>query len=263
MLTNQTTEKLTTMKLHGMVDALQKQADTPELKSLSFDDRFGLVVDAEYTSRENIKLATRLKQARLRHAACFEDIDLRTRRGLDRTVLAQLSLCKWVSEGINILIDGPTGIGKSYLACALAQKACRCGFTSAYFRAPRFFQELTVSRLTNRYSRYLSKLAKIDVLVLDDFGLAPVTEEQARDLLEVVDDRCGKRPMIISSQLPPDNWYGTIPSATIADAILDRIIHSSHKLHMKGKSCRRDPLKTEENSNEIADCPIDTESDSI
>lgn len=252
MLINQTIEKLTAMKLDGMAEALCKQADTPDLKSLSFDDRFGMLVDAEYTAKENSKLAMRIRLAKLRHSASFEDIDLRTRRGLDRTVLAQLALCKWVPEGINILIDGPTGIGKSYLACALAHKACRSGFTSIYFRAPRFFQELTVSRLANRYSRFLSRLAKIDVVVLDDFGLAPITDEQSRDLLEVVDDRCGKRPMIIASQLPPDNWYGTIPSATIADAILDRIIHSSHKLHMTGKSCRRE-------NGISADFPMDTQ----
>jgi DNA replication protein DnaC len=261
MLTNQTIDKLVTMRLEGMVDALQKQSGTPELSSLSFDDRFGLLVDAEYTARENSKLAARVKQARLRHAACFEDIDLRNRRGLDRTVLGQLSLCKWVPEGINILIDGPTGIGKSFLACALAHKACRSGFSSVYFRAPRFFQELTVGRLANRYARVLSKLAKIDVLVLDDFGLAPLTDDQARDLLEVVDDRCGKRPLIIASQLPPENWYSLIPSATIAEAILDRIIHSSHKLHMTGKSCRRNVLKEDKITDQIADSTIDTEQD--
>lgn len=252
MLMNQTIEKLGVMKLEGMIEALHKQAGTPELKSLSFDDRFGLIVDAEYTAQENASLSKRIKSAKFRHSANFEDIDLRTKRGLDRTVLTALSLCDWVLKGINILIDGPTGVGKSYVACALAHKACRSGYTSMYFRAPRFFQELTVSRLANRYSRYLSKLAKIDVLVLDDFALAPLTEEQARDLLEVVDDRCGKRPMIIASQLPPDNWYGTIPSATIADAILDRIIHSSHKLHMTGPSCRRGRVVS-------ADFPMDTE----
>jgi len=159
---------------------------------------------------------------------------------------------------INVLIDGPTGIGKSFLACALAQKACRSGFSSSYFRAPRFFQELTVSRLTNKYARLLRKLAKIDVLVLDDFGLAPLTDDQSRDLLEVVDDRCGKRPIIIASQLPPENWYSTITSATIAEAILDRIVHSSYRLHMTGKSCRRGEFKQHE-GDPIADSPIDTD----
>lgn len=251
MLVNQTIEKLGAMKLDGMIEALQKQAGTPELKGLPFDDRFGLIVDAEYTAKENAKLSSRIKSAKLRHSASFEDIDFRSRRGLSRSVITALSLCDWVPKGINILLDGPTGIGKSYVACALANKACRSGYTSMYFRAPRFFQELTVSRLKSRYSSLLSKLAKIDVLILDDFALVPLTEEQARDLLEVVDDRCGRRPMIIASQLPPENWYGSIPSATIADAILDRLIHSSHKLHLTGKSRRADGIH--------ADFPMDNQ----
>lgn len=239
MMTHQTIEKLSTMKLHGMADALAKQADTPELNQLSFDDRFGLLVDAEYSTRENEKLKTRLKQASLRQNACLEDVDLHSARGIDRTTLALLSQCNWVTEGLNVLIDGKTGVGKSYLANALAQKACRNGFTALYFRAPRLFQELTVSRISNRYSNLLKKLAKVDVIVLDDFALAPITDEQSRDLLEVVDDRVGKRPIIIASQLPPENWYGAIPSATIADAILDRIIHGSHKLHLTGETRRK------------------------
>lgn len=243
------------IKLLGMVDALKKQEGTPELNSLSFEDRFGLLVDAEFTSRKNEELAKRLKQAGLRQSACFEDIDLHNNRGLDRTTVTQLSLCKWVSEGTNILLDGPTGIGKSYMATALAHKACRNGFTAKYFRVPRFFQELTVHRLKNRYSSLLNRLAKIDVLVLDDFGLAPMTDEQSRDLLEVVDDRVGKRPLIIASQLPVENWYEAIPRATIADAILDRIIHSSHKLKMRGKSCRGSVKNKGDN---IADSPIDS-----
>lgn len=241
MLTNQTIEKLILLKLDGMVDAIRKQADSPELRSLSFDDRFGLLVDAEYVSKENASLRKRLKQANLRQSACIEDIDFQT--GLDRTTVTLLSQCKWVTEGTPILIDGKTGVGKSYLATALAHKACRCGFTALYFRAPRLFQELTVKKLSNTFSRFLKTLEKIDVIVLDDFALAPITDEQSRDLLEVVDDRAGKRPMIIASQIPPDNWYSTIPSATIADAILDRIIHGSHKLHLSGESRRKNKGK--------------------
>ena len=243
MLIHQTIEKLVVMKLQGMADALAKQSDTPELAQLSFDDRFGLLVDAEYTARENDKLKTRIKQASLRQNACFEDIDLQ--RGLDRTTLTLLSQCSWVTDGINILIDGKTGVGKSYLATALAHKACRSGFTALYFRAPRLFQELAVSKLGNRYTRFLKKLEKVDVLVLDDFALAPITDEQSRDLLEVVDDRAGKRPLIIVSQLPSGKWHGAIPSATIADAILDRIIHGSHKLHLEGESRRKNRKKDE------------------
>ncbi|MGI0133364.1 MAG: IS21-like element helper ATPase IstB [Candidatus Micrarchaeaceae archaeon] len=248
MMTHQTIDKLITMKLQGMADALVKQSDTPDLKQLSFDDRFGLLVDAEFSARENEKLKTRLKQASLRQNACFEDIDLHSPRGVDRTTLLLLSQCNWVTEGLNILIDGKTGVGKTYLATALAHKACRSGFTALYFRAPRLFQDLTVSRLGNRYSNFLKKLAKVDVVVLDDFALAPITDEQSRDLLEVVDDRAGRRPIIIASQLPPDNWYGAIPSATIADAILDRIIHGSHKLHLSGDT-RRKPKPKDEQQN--------------
>jgi DNA replication protein DnaC len=254
MLTNQTIEKLLAMKFNGMVDALEKQADTPELGSLSFDDRFGLLVDAEYTNRENTRFGSRIKTANLRLSACFEDIDIDSKRGLDRTVMAALSTCKWIDESINIAIDGKTGTGKTYLACALAHKACRSGYSVMYFRTSRFFEALVVSRLNNRYSQYLEKLAKVDVLVVDDFALAPLTEEQARDLLEVVDDRFGKRPLIIASQLPPDNWYGAIPSATMADAILDRIINGSQKLHLSGPSRRKN--KTGIDS---ADSPMDTD----
>lgn len=238
MLNNQTIDKLSLMKLDGMLQALEQQETMPQSKKLSFDERFGLLVDAEFTSRENIKLATRLKQAGLRQAACFEDIDFRSSRGLDRALLSQLSLCDWVSKGLNILISGSTGVGKSFLACALAHKACLRGYSTRYFRAPRFFQELTVSRLKNNYSTFLNRLAKIDVIVLDDFGLAPMTEEQSRDILEVVDDRSERRPVIIASQLPMDNWYSAIPSATIADAIMDRIIHGSYKLQLTGGTLR-------------------------
>jgi DNA replication protein DnaC len=244
MLTHQTTEKLIVMKLEGMADALAKQQDTPELTQLSFDDRFGLLVDAEYTARENENLKTRLKQASLRQTACFEDVDMQ--RGLDRTTLTLLAQCTWVRDGINVLIDGKTGVGKSYLATALTHKACRSGFTALYFRAPRLFQELAISRLSNRYARFLKKLAKVDVLVLDDFALAPISDEQSRDLLEVVDDRVGKRPLIFVSQLPPGQWHGAIPSATIADAILDRVIHGAHKLHLEGESRRKNRKKKED-----------------
>lgn len=254
MLNNQTIEKLYTMKMLGMIDTLKIQEETPEMKSLPFQDRFGMLVDAEFTARENSGLEKRLKQAGLKLSACFEDIDLHVNRGLDRTTISQLALCKWVTEGINILLDGPTGIGKSYVSTALAHKACRQGFTAKYYRVPRLFQDFAVSRLKNRYSQLLNRLAKIDVIILDDFGLAPMTDEQSRDLLEVIDDRVGKRPVIIASQLPLEDWYEAIPRATIADAILDRIIHSAHKLKMRGKSCRPGLAKKQD---KCADSTID------
>jgi DNA replication protein DnaC len=238
MLNNQTMDKLVSMKLDGMIQALEQQESLPETRQLSFDERFGLLVDAEYTSKENFKLADRLRKASLRQAACFEDIDFRSNRGLDRTLLTQLALCNWVEKGMSILISGATGVGKSFLACSLAHKACLRGYTAKYHRTPRFFQELTVSRLQNKYSTLLNRLAKTDVLVLDDFGLAPMTEEQSRDMLEVIDDRSERRPVIIASQLPVENWYSAIPSATIADAIMDRIIHGSYKLQLTGGTLR-------------------------
>jgi DNA replication protein DnaC len=237
MMTYQTIEKLAEMKLSGMAEAMRTQMESPELRNMSFEDRFGMLVDAEYSTRQSTELNKRIKQAQLKQSACIEDIDFQ--HGLDRTTMLLLSQCGWVTEGIPILIDGKTGVGKSFLSTALAQKACRCGFTSLYYRAPRLFQELTVKKLTNKYTNFLSKLEKIDVLVLDDFALVPMTDEQSRDLLEVVDDRAGKRPMVIASQIPPDKWYGAIPSATIADAILDRLIHGAYKLHLTGESKRK------------------------
>jgi DNA replication protein DnaC len=244
MLNNQTIDKLSSMKLDGMLQAFEQQESLSETKKLSFDERFGLLVDAEYVSRENTKLTERLKKAGLKHAACVEDIDFRTSRGLDKAVLSQLSQCNWVLKGLNILVSGKTGVGKSFLACAVTHKACLRGYTAKYFRAPRFFQELTVSRLQNKYSALLNRLAKIDVIVLDDFALAPMTEEQSRDMLEVIDDRSERRPVVIASQLPVDNWHSAIPSATIADAIIDRIIHSAYRLELTGGTLRDPKNKT-------------------
>jgi DNA replication protein DnaC len=245
MLNNQTMDKLSSMKLDGMLQALEQQESLSETKKLAFEERFGLLVDAEYMSRENTKLTERLKKAGLRHAACFEDIDFRTSRCLDRALLSQLSQCNWVSKGLNILVSGSTGVGKSFLACAVTHKACMRGYTAKYFRAPRFFQDLTVSRLQNKYSALLNRLAKIDVIVLDDFALAPMTDEQSRDMLEVIDDRSERRPVVIASQLPVDNWHSAIPSATIADAIMDRIIHGAYRLDLKGGTLRDQKNRTQ------------------
>lgn len=250
MLNNPTTDKLLELKLSGMLKALKQQEDMPELAKLSFDERLGLLVDAEYTERETSKLAQRLKVAKLRHAACIEDLEFDQTGGLDRRMIGQLSACNWIKEGLNILITGKTGVGKTYLACALAQKACRLGFTTSYMRAPRFFQELTVSRVNGSYSRLLARLAKFDLLVLDDFALVPVTEEQSRDLLEVTDDRCGKSSLIVAAQLPVDNWHQTFANKTLADAILDRVVHQSYKLSLEGESKRKNKRKKDRSTNE-------------
>ncbi len=231
MLSNPTIDKLRALKLEGMIHALEHQVETPELHKLSFEERFGLIVDWEFSEQESAQLEKRLRIAKLRQSACIEDICFEPPRGLDRSLIAQLSTCKWVQDGLNILITGPTGVGKSYIACALAHKACRASFTSWYVRAPRFFHDLTLSRLNGTYSKVLARLAKVHLLILD--------EEQCRDLLEVVDDRCGRKSSILISQFPVEKWHQTMANATIADAILDRLVNSSHNLCLKGNSMRK------------------------
>ncbi|MBX9690958.1 MAG: ATP-binding protein, partial [Cyanobacteria bacterium] len=185
MLNNPTIDKLLELKLLGMAEAFKQQVQLPELAKLSFDERFGLIVDAEFSDRDNAAFRRSLKTAKLRQEACIEDLDFDPSRGLDRKLVAQLSSCTWITQGLNVLITGKTGVGKSYVACALAQKACRMGFSTVYLRAPRFFQDLTVARIKGSYSRHLQALAKTQLIVLDDFALVPITEEQCRDLLEV------------------------------------------------------------------------------
>lgn len=240
MLTNPTIDKLRSLKLSGMINALLHQAETPELHKLSFEERFGLIVDWEFSQRESTKLEQRLRTAKLRLSACIEDITFEDARSLDRSLIAQLSTCKWVEQGLNVIISGATGVGKSYLACALAHKACRSSFTACYVRAPRFFHDLTVSRLNGTYTKALARIAKIDLLLLDDFALVPITEEQCRDLLEVTDDRCNKKSTIFISQIPHEKWHQTMANATIADAILDRIVNSSYDICLKGPSKRKE-----------------------
>jgi DNA replication protein DnaC len=243
MLNNPTVDKMLELKLNGMVRALKQQQEMPQLSKLSFDERLGLLVDAEHTEREGVKLSQRLKTAKLRQSASIEDVDFELARNLDRKLVAQLANGAWLKEGLNVLITGPTGVGKSYLSCALAQKACRLGFSTSYLRAPRFFQELTVARLNGSYTKLLAKLAKLDLIVLDDFALVPVSEEQSRDLLEVTDDRCGRSSIILVSQLPVDNWHQTFANATLADAILDRVVHESYRFALDGDSIRKKKKK--------------------
>lgn len=239
MLQNPTFEKLRALKLPGMIDALEHQHETPDLHKLSFEERFALIVDWQFSQQETQNLEKRLRSAKLRQAACIEDINFDAPRGLDRALLAQLSTCKWIKDGLNILITGPTGVGKSFIACALANKACRTSHSVMYIRSPRFFHDLTLSRLKGTYTKALERLAKIDLLLLDDFALVPITEEQCRDLLEVVDDRCNKKSTILISQVPVESWHQTMANATIADAILDRLVHTAHSLCLKGTSMRK------------------------
>lgn len=239
MLTHPTLEKLQALRLTGMARAFEDQQQLPEVDSLSFEERLGLLVDREMTDRENRRLKTRLKQARLRQQAALEDIDFRRPRGLDKSLMAQLASCHWLAQHHNILITGPTGCGKTFLACALAHKACREGYTVRYLRLPRFFQDLQIAKGDGRYSKLLTALAKIDLVVLDDWGLAPLADEQRRDLLELLEDRHGLRSTLVAAQLPVDKWHAQIGDPTLADAILDRLIHNAYKIPLKGDSMRK------------------------
>jgi DNA replication protein DnaC len=232
------------MGLTGMVRAIQQQNELKDVQTMSFEDRLALLIDAEFSERETIQFGKRLKTAKLRDQACLEDIDFRGNRGLDKRLVAQLADGRWLNEHLHVLITGKTGVGKTYVACALAQKACRLNYSALYFRAPRFFQELTVARLKGTYQMFLNRLKKFNLLILDDFALVPITEEQCRDMLEVSDDRAGSGSFIISSQLPVKDWYQTFANATLADAILDRVVHGSYRLDLMGPT-RRGPKEQE------------------
>jgi len=239
MLNHPTLEKLHELNLHGMLAALREQTNMPGCESLGFEERLGLLVDREATDRENRRLTTRLKQAKLRQSATIEDIDYRHPRGLDKAAVLALASCKWIQKHQNCIVTGPTGAGKSYIACALAHKACREGFSVLYQRIPRMFQELAVARENGRYPRLLSAYAKTGLLVMDDWGLSPLTDEQRRDLFEILEDRYDLRSTLVTSQLPIAKWHGLIGDPTLADALLDRLVHNAHKLTLKGESMRK------------------------
>ena len=239
MLTHPTLDKLQALRLTGMAKALEEQLQMTGLEELSFVERLGLLVDREMTDRENRRLKDRLAKARFRQAAAVEDVDLRTPRGLDRSQFLALCSCQWVTQHLNVLITGPTGAGKSFLACALAQKACREGFTALYHRLPRLLSELSTAKADGRYPKLLSSLARTDVLVLDDWGLHPLTDSHRRDLLEILKDRYGNRSTVVTSQLPIAAWHDAIGDATLADAVLDRLVHNAYELQLKGESRRK------------------------
>jgi DNA replication protein DnaC len=241
MLTAPTIEKLQTLKLSAMVTAWTEQQQNAELTALGFDERFGLLVDAEWLARENKRLARALQEAKLKLPhACIEAIDYPARRELDKAIIRQLATCRWVQEHQAVLVTGPTGTGKSFIACALAQQACRKGYRAYYRRASRLFDDLRLARADGTYGRLLGKLARTDVLVLDDWGLAPVHDQERRDLLEILEDRYGTRSTIVTSQLPPTQWHEHIGEPTLADAICDRLLHNAHRLVVKGPSRRKE-----------------------
>ncbi len=239
MLTYPTVEKLKEMRLKGMANAYEDQMQTPDIASLCFDERLGLLVDREQTERENRRLKTRLTNAKLKQQASMEDIDYSDKRKLDKAQLLDLGSCRWLKEHNNLLVTGGTGAGKTYLACALAQKACREGFTSLYLRLPRLFGDLTIAKGDGRYSKLLMRYSKVDLIILDDWGISPMTGENRRDLLEILDDRYEKKSTLITSQLPVDKWHRYLEDPTLADAILDRVVHNAYRVEMGGESIRK------------------------
>ena len=239
MLTQPTIDKLHAMKLGAMAKAFIDQIQTPDMASLSFEERFALLVDCQMTDLENRRMMNRLKNARLRINACIEDLDCKQGRGLDRAAVMSLALNLWVKHHHNILVTGPTGVGKSYLACALAQKACRDGHSTLYQRAPRMLHELALSRLDGRYAKLFAPLGKCEVLILDDLLITPMSKEEQREILEIVEERYDRKSTIVTSQLPLKDWHSAMQDPTLADAILDRLVHNAHKLELKGESMRR------------------------
>jgi len=246
MLNEPTNEKLQALRLTAMLAAWQEQASHSEMAQLGFDERFGLLVEAEWLHRDNQRMARNLREAKLRLSqATIEDIDYSARRELDRAQIRQLATCRWVTEHQSVLISGATGTGKTFIACALAHQACRHGHRTLYRRTSRLFDELTLSRADGTYTRLLAKLARCEVLVIDDFALAPLDPQQRQDLLEVLEDRHAVRSTIVASQLPTQKWHAHIDDPTLADAICDRLLHNAHRLVLKGPSRRKRETNSE------------------
>ena len=247
MLIHPTLEKLQTLRLAGMLKAFCEQLQMSDIHNLGFEERLSLLVDRELTERENRRLSTRLKKARLRQSACLEDLDVKPSRGLDKALVLSLAACTWIARSLNVLICGPTGVGKSYLACALAHKACLEGYSTLYLRLPRLFEDLRLAKADGRYGKLMLGYAKTDLLILDDWGLTAMTDPQRRDLLELLEDRYGRRSTIVTSQLPVSAWHEAIGDPTLADAILDRLVHNAHKIELKGESMRKHAISLDQN----------------
>jgi DNA replication protein DnaC len=244
MLTEPTLEKLHALRLSAMAAAWMAQQKDPEAGGIGFDERLGLLVEAEWIHRENKRLDRRLREAKLKLGqACIENLDYPAARKLDRALLRQLATGRWILEHQNLVITGATGTGKTYLACALAQQACRQGFRTLYRRASRLFEEMALARADGTYTRVLGKFARIDVLVVDDWALTPIREVERTDLLELLEDRYGLRSTIMTSQLPPERWHDHLADPTLADAICDRLLHNAHRIALHGPSRRKEAME--------------------
>ena len=240
MLTHPTLDQLRALKLDGMARALEEQRTQPVCQDLAFEDRLGLLVDRERHWRDSRRLDRLLRVAKLKHAdACLEDVHYSPGRGLDKRLVAALSAGDWIRQAQSVLITGPTGVGKTWLACALGQHACRQGFPVLYQRVPRLTEALRIAHADGSFGKLLAHLARIDVLILDDWGMTPLDQAARHDLLEVIDDRTTNKSTIITSQLPIDHWHAWLNDPTVADAILDRLVHRSHRLALKGESMRK------------------------
>ena len=244
MLNNATHDKLSALRLNEMAHAWQEQQRLADHDALTFDERFGLLVDAQWLGRENRRLQRSLKEARLRLTqASLEAIEHRPQRPLDKAQLRQLATGRWIAEHHNVAITGPTGTGKTFIACALGHQACRTGYRVLYRRVPRLFEELTLAHADGSYTRLLARFARANVLVLDDWGLAPLSDSDRRDLLEICEDRYGMRSTILTSQLPIEHWHDHLGEATVADAICDRLLHNAHRIVLTGPSWRKENVQ--------------------
>lgn len=248
MLNTPTLDKLQNLKLRGMLQAFKEQQQSPEYQSLSFEERFGLLVDREAVERDNRRLQTRLKQAAFRQKSCIQDIDYSLQRGLDKSLVLALSSGQWIHKHLNVLITGPAGVGKSFLACALGHQACMQGYSVRYLRLPRLLPELELARAEGNLLKRLNQLARVDLLILDDWGLAVLKDQDRRNILEILDDRHNQKATLFASQLPVDQWYEVIGDATLADAILDRLIHNAYKITLNGESVRKTQAELTRNS---------------
>lgn len=240
MLEQPMIDKLEAMRLHGMVEALRRQQQQPESAELSFGERLALLVDHQWNWKENQALARRLRLAKLRAKSCPEEIDYRTPRGLNRSVIRALTQdSAWVRNHQNLFVIGPCGVGKSFVACALAQKACRDGYSALYYRATALFRDLAIARADGSLRGLLARLGRVDVLVIDDWAMAPLGESERRDFWEICEDRYQTRSTMLTSQLPVSKWHGQIGDPTVADGILDRLVHNAHQIEMRGESMRK------------------------